>query len=48
MALAITSSPNTSAHSSNGLFEVIIVELFSYLLEISLKKSEADSFWILR
>jgi hypothetical protein len=48
MALAITSSPNTSVHSSNGLFGVMMVELFSYLLDMSLKKSEADSFWISR
>jgi len=33
-----------SAHYSNGLLDVIIVELFSHLLDTNLKNEEADSF----
>ena len=32
--MAITGSPNTSPHFDNDLFVVIMVELFSYLLDI--------------
>nr|WP_161595876.1 hypothetical protein [Deferribacter desulfuricans] len=44
IAVATTSSPNISFHSLNGLFVVIIVDFFSYLLDINFKYNDIDDF----
>lgn len=48
IADASTASPNTLAHSSNGLFVVIIIEPFSYLSLIISKKTHLMAFarWV--
>lgn len=47
----MTGSPNVSAHFPKGLFVVIIVDLFSYRLDISwkkrLKKGTNGIYWLM-